>query len=531
MAYILADNILSPLGTTTQANVEAVLQGRSAVRVHRAEELGVGADFAAALMERQLQQEGYSWFESKILVSVQAAITQLREPLPTERTVLIVSSTKGDVEHLATGGRTLAESAQRVAQALRLTTPAVCVSNACVSGLSALILAQRLLDSRRYDYAIVCGSDDIGRFVVSGFQSLLALSAQDCRPFDIERTGLALGEAAATLVLAAQAPHPDAWQLAAGAVHNDAYHLTAPSKQAEGAFRCLKQLTDEQGEPDFINLHGTGTLFNDPMEAKALQRAALSHVPANALKGCFGHTLGAAGLIETIISIHCAEQQQLPATLGFSQTGVSAPVNISDQTRPTPGRRFIKMLSGFGGVNAAAYFMRGEACAPTAPHTLRRIARSRLTPGRSLDELYKESCNYPRFHRMDTLSKLAFLAAEQIRDQLPADEECAIVLFTQHGSLHADRSYYTTIRDAEDYYPSPALFIRTLPNIATGELAIRLNSHGETALYVLPQHNPEQERDIVEATASTRYILAGWADYQDEQHYLCDLALYENNTL
>ncbi len=577
MAFIVADNIISPLGFTTAENISAVLDGHSALSPHPAKESGVGEDYTASVLSERQRTEllgmftacNLSPFECKVTASAKKALSQLPGTLiNTNRTVFILSTTKGNVENLRTeddndkGSALLARAAEKIAASLGIDTKPVVVCNACISGLSALILGQRLLMQGKYDYAVVSGTDDIGHFVLSGFQSLRALSNQPCRPFDMERTGLNLGEAAATIVLSREpVQEHDAWELTDGVVRNDACDIVAPSKKAEGQTRCLQQLLKQYGTQDiaFVNLHGTATLFNDQMESIALQRAGLSSIPANALKGYYGHTLGAAGLLETIVSLHCAGRGLLPATRGFSELGVSGKMDIAPDTRHVEGHSFIKTLSGFGGCNAAALFTHNiDVEFPASRHfctSFKSIHHIRLTPqslsvdgtpittdrkgDKMLTTLYKRFVgDYPKYYKMDGLSRLGFIASELLLQAeaekgkterfCPRDDR-AVVLFGRHSSLQADRKFLNTISYPEDYFPSPSVFVYTLPNIVTGEIAIRNKLHGETCYYALASHDETQMHEVLEATATDtalQSVISGWIDYVDGYDFLADLHLY-----
>ena len=195
--------------------------------------------------------------------------------------------------------------------------------------------------------------------------------------FDIERLGLNLGEAAATMIFGRSAVGVEGrWTLEAGAQTNDAYHLSAPSPDGDGVFRALSVAAEgiSPDELDCISLHGTATMFNDQMESKAVQRAGLSDVPACALKGYYGHTLGAAGLVETIIMMESLEDGVVLPTRGFEELGVSGKISVSGEERSSAGKgRFIKVLSGFGGGIARfviASLKRHPPCC-RAPATLR----------------------------------------------------------------------------------------------------------------------------------------------------------------
>jgi len=147
-------------------------------------------------------------------------------------------------------------------------------------------------------------------------------------------------------------------EVTSGAVRNDANHISGPSRTGEGAYLALQSAVKgvNINEIAFTNAHGTATQYNDEMESVALARAGLQEVPVNSLKGYFGHTLGAAGILESIISVYALKDGIIPATYGFETPGVTYPIKIVKTPQPTTKRRFVKMLSGFGGCNAALLF-------------------------------------------------------------------------------------------------------------------------------------------------------------------------------
>lgn len=142
--------------------------------------------------------------------------------------------------------------------------------------------------------------------------------------------------------------------------------------------------------------------------------------------------------------------------------------------------------------------------------------------------------DYPKFFKMDGLCKIGFIAAELIFKNLPPKlkSECAIILFNRGGSVATDRKYGQTIRHPESYFPSPALFVYTLANIVTGEIAIRHKIFGETSFYILPEEDHSEMESIIKEAFSnpdTSLVLAGWVDYEDENNYKADLKLYSGN--
>ena len=558
MIYCIADNVLSPMGETTAENYQAVKAGRSALCRYD-HHWQLPESFSASLFTEAQQQrlsvDGLTRFESLAVRSASDAIRRSGIDVSTPRVIFILSSTKGNIEQLTihSADVSLATSARRIARHLGFTTEPLVACNACISGVSAIVAALRLLEAGHYDYAVVCGADVQQAFTVSGFQSLKAVSAEACRPFDIERLGLSLGEAAATMVFSSETEalrslrsEAPLWAVMKGAVRNDAYHISTPSKDGEGARQALQQVLQGVSPSDlaFVNAHGTATMYNDQMESKAIERAGLSEVPVNALKGYFGHTLGAAGILETIISMAAADDHTILGTRGFEEIGVSGKIRLSANHQPTDKDCFVKMISGFGGANAALLLKRDRDSGPSrrhlkapeaAPRTLRGGTSLRLTPETSLTALYKEKIgDYPKYYKMDALSRLGFVASELLLQKRKEEgkgcddlHNCSTILFNRSSSIDADRKYQASIA-ADDFFPSPSVFVYTLPNIVTGEIAIRHQWKGETSFYILPARDDAFIQQMAEASLAdgeTKCILTGWIDYEDDTHYEAELWL------
>lgn len=581
MAYIIADNIISPLGETSEENYLSVKAGRSGIRAYEPGTCNIPEGFYASLL--------FEDFETLALRSAQKAIANAQLELKGKRTAFILSSTKGNIEE----NISLADSAQRIASQLGIDAKPIVVCNACISGLSALILGNRLIDSGLYDAAIVCGCDTPRQFILSGFQSLKALSPEPCRPFDMERMGLNLGEAAATLILSKNPIQGNSWRMGDGFIRNDAFHISTPSKTADGLYlslqRTLESFTKEisstceqidlKAHLAFINAHGTATLFNDQMESVAIGRAGLSDLPANAYKSFWGHTMGAAGILETIISMKAIDDDTILGTRGFSELGVSGKMNICAENRPTDKKGFIKMLSGFGGCNATIWAAKSpksemialsqkeqQECEFTTTHAIRitpeevvldhqKFWEGNQNANEKLEEqegaghhslltsLYRQMIgNYPKFYKMDGLSRLGFVASEILLNAEKRDtdverreeegerllEERAIIFFNHSSSIASDRNYKESINDKDNYFPSPSIFVYTLPNIVTGEIAIRNHFHGETSFFILPDKDERMMEEILQASCrddQSKSFLTGWIDYEDERHFEADLKI------
>lgn len=556
MVVKIADNIISPLGEETQDVVNAVLNGQSKLRQERlwylpepvvASRFEVTPEFVD-LVER----------------SVSKALQQVNKTCCAEdgKTVFILATTKGDMqEPFGKAAGDIAEwMMQEYGSILGKVTP-LTVSQACISGLSAQILAQRLLAMGCYDLAVVTGCDVLTPFIVSGFQSLKATSNAECRPFDIDRNGLNLGEAVATMVLG-NSGTPDLvnsgtedlnWVLEAGSVHNDAFHISGPSKEAKGSYLSLQDVVISEDQtlssvmpqkvPPLacISVHGTATLYNDDMESKAIDRNGLNEVPVSALKGYFGHTMGAAGVLETIVTMNALEQGVIPATRGFAEAGTSKNVNVVKEKQPvevSDGMTFVKLMSGFGGCNAAMRYSLSSKAGKSIGEVpaLREVAKVCLKTNKAdLTRTFKSmEIDYPKFYKMDVLCRLGFVASEQLLREVNkvfseqvVDDNTAVLLVGKSASAVADHKYEETIQPGEDnYFPSPADFVYTLPNIVTGEIAIRHGLNGESWYIALPERDDaviEQMAESLFAGSKTKSAIVGWIECPDEEHLEAEL--------
>jgi 3-oxoacyl-[acyl-carrier-protein] synthase-1 len=357
--WMLADSIVSPLGWTTGENFSKVQQGVSGLDLIDNDVFGSRPFYGGFV--GIAKRDSSSRFESMCQHVIEQLLAKV--PINKDRTLFILSTTKGNISFLEEGMPEhprihLHQTAAYLARIYGLKNHLV-ISNACISGVMALIVASRLISSGQFDHAVVVGADVLSRFVISGFESLHALSPERCRPFDAQRKGINLGECAAGVVLGTGKSAQDATgvYIAGGGLSNDANHISGPSRTGEELAIAIRQAFEEAGteasDVDFISAHGTATLYNDEMEAKAIHIMDMDEIPVNSLKGYFGHTLGAAGILETILSAESLRQNQLLATAGFNRIGVSNPVNVIREPLHLDMDTCLKTASGFGGCNAA----------------------------------------------------------------------------------------------------------------------------------------------------------------------------------
>lgn len=371
--YAIGHSVLSPLGINTEQNLQQVLRRHSGVQQYDDATINEAPFPAARLSPAQLQliaaryaRKGLSPFEQMSLYAAAEACAQTDIDIRGGDCIFILSTTKGNIEWL--GGQSddrisLHRSAALIGEVLQLAHQPLVISNACISGSVALITAKRMLETGRYKHAVVVGCDRFSGFVFKGFQSFHALAPGQCRPFDKDRAGINLGEAAAAMVLSVSPQHAVDKPLAiiaGGGISNDANHLSGPSRTGEELAAAISAaLQEARLSPQAvgaISSHGTATLFNDEMEAKALHHAGVHHAPVHSLKSYIGHTLGAAGIIESVIACVAMQQGIQIASLGYEACGVSQPLQVTVQSYNQAYTTLLKTASGFGGCNAAVIF-------------------------------------------------------------------------------------------------------------------------------------------------------------------------------
>jgi 3-oxoacyl-[acyl-carrier-protein] synthase-1 len=369
------NNIISSLGFDTASNIENVSKEISGVKRINEEKLLQEPFYSSLVATEKLdtafQKTGsiseYTRLEKMMILSLQDVIQQSNIPLDA-KTGFIISTTKGNVDVLDANSKFpkerayLSELGKQIQEFLGIQNKAVLISNACVSGIMAVSVAKRMIESKLYNHVLIVSGDVVSEFILSGFQSFKAISDSPCIPFSKNRTGINIGEAAASVLVTSDEAYlsDDAVQILGDASCNDANHISGPSRTGEGLVRSMESAFQEAGIEstgiDYISAHGTATNYNDEMEAVALNRMDLESVPVNSLKGYYGHTLGASGLLETIVGMQSLYNNTLYASYGFDELGVSQPINIIKKTASKELNVFLKTASGFGGCNTAVLF-------------------------------------------------------------------------------------------------------------------------------------------------------------------------------
>lgn len=374
-AYITHHNIISSLGFDSETNFKNLLSNRSGIcRI----EIDNGKFFYSSIVDKEKVDiefskigdiNGYTALEKMMILSVEKILVASKVQI-SEKTGLIIATTKGNVDTLSPESKFYKDKkraylyrlAEQVQDFFNFKNEAIVLSNACVSGILAISIADKLIKSQMYDDIIIVSGDLVTDFILSGFSSFQALSDQPCKPFSKNRAGINIGEAiASVLVTSSVSDKSDGnIQIIGNGSSNDANHISGPSRTGEGLYLSVKSALKEaqisEDEIDYISAHGTATPYNDEMESIAFGRLKMLDIPLNSLKGYYGHTLGASGMLEAIIGMESLHQNTLIASLGFDELGVSEPLNIIRDNRHKQLNIFLKTASGFGGCNSAVIF-------------------------------------------------------------------------------------------------------------------------------------------------------------------------------
>jgi 3-oxoacyl-[acyl-carrier-protein] synthase II len=371
-AWIVRLAAVSSLGSSLQELWERLLAGQTGIRpVSRFATTNYKSDVAACIPD--LAPVGK---KSRIHDLLDRLMKEIG-PVPSDA-FLITATTKAGIDNLERIRRgddadyrdiLLSSIPEAIGQRLGLREPGMNISAACASSTIAVARGAAMIASGMRDVVLVCCADLVTEFVFSGFSSLGALSPVPCMPFDRRRTGMSLGEGAASLLL--MSPHRARKEnrsamgkiLGWGAA-NDAAHVTAPARDGSGLIkaisRALRQAHLKAEQISAICAHGTGTVHNDAMELTAFHGVFGDRkFPVFAVKGSIGHTLGAAGGIEVALGVKVLSSQTAPPTVGFLEPETGAEGRVHGDPVSISGDCLLSTNSGFGGINAAIILGKG----------------------------------------------------------------------------------------------------------------------------------------------------------------------------
>lgn len=485
------------------------------------------------------EYEGYTRFESLLIEQLQSVVEASGVDLSDDDTQLVISTTKGNVDYLERDCEEIPErayidvAAQLVANYFRCKNKPIIISNACISGVSAFVVARWLLTSGKSKHVVVAGCDALCEFITAGFASFKSISPNPCKPYDATRDGLTLGEAAGAVLLTTEPSLADGSGicLSGGAITNDANHISGPSRTGDGLYYAISQAMCEAGvessDIGFVNTHGTATRYNDEMESKAVAWAQLCDKPLNSLKGYIGHTLGASGVVETIICAEELKQGYIFGTKGFNESDTPHKLALSSEIQHFENRCCVKTASGFGGCNAAIVLSIGDRgvaasarCCDAAVVAEYTLPKSELPFAEFIRNEFKEfGQSNMKFYKMSDMSKALYVAVENLLgtegfgDVEPTRR--AIVLANRSASLDADAIHQDILNRRLPEGASPAAFVYTLANVAAGEMCIRHKIQGDNTFFIEAEDSGLTERYAYSLLEGDRAdaVICGWCEY------------------
>lgn len=587
--------MITPLGEDVGKNFSAILRGESGVTgttdpriTQSALTAGIIPEEVYVNVRERLGARAKSLTRTEILTCgclkslIQSLPQELQTALGNGRTGIVVATAKGNISALegrcgsgpflpSDDDKVLFSSMTRCISefsGVRESDIRI-ISNACITGVSAIVAARRMLLVGDYDMVIVVGADTQNRFITSGFASFKSLSQELCRPYDESRCGLNLGEAAGAMALTSM---PVRWScgldgesgyvtIDGGAVSDDANHISGPSRTGDGLFFAMRNAMKDAGVNaagiDLLQMHGTATAYNDEMESKAACLAGVQDVPVQSLKPYFGHTMGASGVIETIIAAAEIQEGIIAGTKGYEKSGVRLNVSASNRliTRnlvmSSPAGKInhcLKTASGFGGTNAAVLLTSSPEAGPVPclrdaqPRKMRKSATVEINAGevlvndstvfsdKSADfgtfirEAFKSRGeNNMKFYKMDDLCKLGYVAAAWLLDGIEfGEEECGMVLSGKYGCLDTDMKHQQIIDKEGDAASSPAVFVYTLPNVVAGEISIRHHIKGENTWFWSDDRTMSDLKhyaSLMAGASDLRYCIIGHLDFLNGEYF------------
>ncbi len=425
-------------------------------------------------------------------------------------------------------------STREMADLAGLKEAQVCtVSTACSSAVNAIILGSEMLKNNEADIVIAGGTEALSLFHLNGFNSLMILDKEQCRPFDKNRAGLNLGEGAAFVVLQSQ-PHsisPQGKRIVIRGYGNrcDAFHQTASSENGEGAFLAMSEaLQMAELQPDdiqYINAHGTGTPNNDASESAAIRRVFGEKIPpVSSTKGFTGHTTSASGAIETVICILALLNDFVPSNYGWKEQDeacIEPYANskfINSKFKISPLESILCNSFGFGGNDSALIISKSPLPAPPLGECLRQetciLGECIIDNVEQLGEL-REFVSAGEARRMSKLMKAATISSLKALREAGIETPDAIITATAFGMLETSEKFLVDMLENGEETLSPTLFMQSTHNTLSSAIAIRTKCHGYNMTYSQGKDSLEwalrDARRLI-GTGKAKTVLVGYHD-------------------
>lgn len=405
-------------------------------------------------------------------------------------------------------------------------------STACSSALNAIMLGANLLRTGQAKAALVGGAESLSMFHLNGFNTLMILDRQPCRPFDAGRNGLNLGEGAGYIVIESEDEAIARGATILGYIGGyantcDAYHQTASSANGEGAFLAMQGAIQMAGlqpaDIDYVNAHGTATPNNDLSESAALLRLFGSRMPAvSSTKAFTGHTTSASGGIEAVFCLLAMQHGFVPANLNWSETGEGLIVPTAHTTKQ-PLKRVLCNAFGFGGNESSLVLSTEGIDLPTAEYTLglSALCQSTITD----DSEVSRYISAAEGRRMTPQTRRIVVAARQVMEESGITMPDAIVCATQWGCMLQSMRFLQDMLDTDEQQLKPTPFIQSTHNTIASMIAIMTGNHGYNSTYAQGKQSYECALADITAQMSLGLIRSALVLEFDEEVEVWDRVL------
>lgn len=380
---------------------------------------------------------------------------------------------------------------EELARAGMQITRSVQIVNACAASTWALGVGLAWLRREAVDVVIAGGYDALGTFVAAGFESLRATGSNPSSPFRVGRDGMALGEGAALVALVREGEERGRQRhfiVSGFGASTDAVHITAPDRTGGGLARAAALALADSGveatDIGMVSAHATATPYNDAMESRAIRSVLGERAPVvHPMKAQIGHTLGAAGILETIAAGLAVERGVAPAAAGAGEIDPDAPARLLDVAEPLAAPAALKLSAAFGGMNAALVLERAAGrVRPTAPRTSRRVYLKAVASARTADAMLVASSTGMEVDKVRRIDDLSLLAATAIADLGKARiKGGGIVLGHSFATIDINERFYARILAKGPSAAEPRVFPPTSPNLMPGQIAIFFELTGPSA--------------------------------------------------
>ena len=556
---VVGYGIICAIGNDASAVLESLKAGRTGIgpmhylqSVHK--ELPVGeVKLSNADMLRMLGQDETTIISRTVLmgaIAIRQALEQAGIATEGKRVVVINGTTVGGMDVTEHFFRQISEeddllpllkkhdcgsSTRQMADLAGLADAEVCtVSTACSSAVNAIILGSEMLKAGEADIVIAGGTEALSLFHLNGFNSLMILDKEQCRPFDKSRAGLNLGEGAAFVVLTRSLVKSEELRVKAyirGYGNRcDAFHQTASSEDGEGAYLAMCDALQMAGlspkDIHYINAHGTGTPNNDASESAAIRRVFGEEIPpVSSTKGFTGHTTSASGAIETVICILALRHQFLPANLGWKEQdeacirpyGNSKSINSKFKTGICTS--VLCNSFGFGGNDSALVISSvptGSSPEESSFKSEQLAEATILSADGELDgQALRQYISAGEARRMSLLMKASTLSSMQALREAGIECPDAIITATAYGMLETSEKFLTDMLEQGEETLSPTLFMQSTHNTLSSAIAIRLKCHGYNMTYSQGSDSLRwalRDAKRLIATGKARTVLVGLHD-------------------